>query len=141
MILFIWLLTIIISAIIFRQIIIIEGGVRSYPDSFLVNIMIDGYGSIFLFLILMLIPFLNIVLTLIDFTLIVFMDLSIKDIEKTVKKVLFIKEFRLLKTYLFNIKFFAELSDDEVNTLWDELEAAVSYLVPDTYIDVRCEEC
>lgn len=92
MILFIWLLTIIISAIIFRQIIIIEGGVRSYPDSFLVNIMIDGYGSIFLFLILMLIPFLNIVLTLIDFTLIVFMDLSIKDIEKTVKKVLFIKD-------------------------------------------------
>ena len=92
MILFIWLLTIIISAIIFRQIIIIEGGVRSYPDSFLVNIMIDGYGSIFLFLILMLIPFLNIVLTLIDFTLIIFMDLSIKDIEKTVKKVLFIKD-------------------------------------------------
>ena len=92
MILFIWLLTIIISAIIFRQIIIIEGGVRSYPDSFLVNIMIEGYGSIFLFLILMLIPFLNIVLTLIDFTLIVFMDLSIKDIEKTVKKVLFIKD-------------------------------------------------
>lgn len=92
MILFIWLLTIIISAIIFRQIIIIEGGVRSYPDSFLVNIMIDGYGSIFLFLILMLIPFLNIVLTLIDFILIVFMDLSIKDIEKTVKKVLFIKD-------------------------------------------------
>ena len=92
MILFIWLLTIIISAIIFRQIIIIEGGVRSYPDSFLVNIMIDGYGSIFLFLILMLIPFLNIVLTLIDFALIVFMDLSIKDIEKTVKKVLFIKD-------------------------------------------------
>ena len=92
MILFIWLLTIIISAIIFRQIIIIEGGVRSYPDSFLVNIMIDGYGSIFLFLILMLIPFLNIALTLIDFTLIVFMDLSIKDIEKTVKKVLFIKD-------------------------------------------------
>ena len=92
MTLFIWLLTIIISAIIFRQIIIIEGGVRSYPDSFLVNIMIDGYGSIFLFLILMLIPFLNIALTLIDFTLIVFMDLSIKDIEKTVKKVLFIKD-------------------------------------------------
>ena len=92
MILFIWLLTIIISAIIFRQIIIIEGGVRSYPDSFLVNIMIDEYGSIFLFLILMLIPFLNIALTLIDFTLIVFMDLSIKDIEKTVKKVLFIKD-------------------------------------------------
>ena len=92
MILFIWLLTIIISAIIFRQIIIIEGGVRSYPDSFLVNIMIDGYGSIFLFLILMLIPFLNIVLTLIDFILIIFMDLSIKDIEKTVKKVLFIKD-------------------------------------------------
>ena len=92
MILFIWLLTIIISAIIFRQIIIIEGGVRSYPDSFLVNIMIDEYGSIFLFLILMLIPFLNIVLTLIDFILIVFMDLSIKDIEKTVKKVLFIKD-------------------------------------------------
>ena len=92
MILFIWLLTIIISAIIFRQIIIIEGGVRSYPDSFLVNIMIDGYGSIFLFLILMLIPFLNIVLTLIDFILIVFMDLSIEDIEKTVKKVLFIKD-------------------------------------------------
>lgn len=92
MILFIWLLTIIISAIIFRQIIIIEGGVKSFPDSFLVNIMIDGYGSIFLFLILMLIPFLNIVLTLIDFILIVFMDLSIKDIEKTVKKVLFIKD-------------------------------------------------
>ena len=92
MTLFIWLLTIIISAIIFRQIIIIEGGVRSYPDSFLVNIMIDEYGSIFLFLILMLIPFLNIALTLIDFTLIVFMDLSIKDIEKTVKKVLFIKD-------------------------------------------------
>lgn len=92
MILFIWLLTIIISAIIFRQIIIIEGGVKSYPDSFLVNIMIDGYGSIFLFLILMLIPFLNIVLTLIDFILIVFMDLSIKDIEKIVKKVLFIKD-------------------------------------------------
>lgn len=92
MMLFIWLLTIIISAIIFRQIIIIEGGVRSYPDSFLVNIMIDGYGSVLLFLILMLIPFLNIVLTLIDFTLIVFMDLSIKDIEKTVKKVLFIKD-------------------------------------------------
>lgn len=46
-----------------------------------------------------------------------------------------------MKTYLFNIKFFAELSDDEVNTLWDELEAAVSYLVPDIYIDVRCEEC
>lgn len=92
MILFIWLLTIIISAIIFRQIIIIEGGVRSYPDSFLVNIMIDGYGSVLLFLILMLIPFLNIVLTLIDFILILFMDLSIKDIEKTVKKVLFIKD-------------------------------------------------
>lgn len=92
MILFIWLLTIIISAIIFRQIIIIEGGVRSYPDSFLVNIMIDGYGSVLLFIILMLIPFLNIVLTLIDFILIVFMDLSIEDIEKTVKKVLFIKD-------------------------------------------------
>ena len=92
MILFIWLLTIIISAIIFRQIIIIEGGVRSYPDSFLVNIMIDGNGSVLIFIILMLIPFLNIVLTLIDFILIVFMDLSIKDIEKTVKKVLFIKD-------------------------------------------------
>lgn len=92
MILFIWLLTIIISAIIFRQIIIIEGGVRSYPDSFLVNIMIDGYGSVLLFIILMLIPFLNIVLTLIDFILIVFMDLSIEDIEKIVKKVLFIKD-------------------------------------------------
>ena len=92
MILFIWLLTIIISAIIFRQIIIIEGGVRSYPDSFLVNIMIDGHGSILLFLIIMLIPFLNIILTLIDFTLIFFMDLSIKDIEKTVKKILFIKD-------------------------------------------------
>lgn len=92
MILFIWLLTIIISAIIFRQIIIIEGGVRSYPDSFLVNIMIDGYGSVFLFLILMLIPFLNIVLTLIDFILILFMDLSNEDIEKKIKKILFIKD-------------------------------------------------
>lgn len=92
MILFIWLLTIIISAIIFRQIIIIEGGVKTWPDSFLVDMLTDGCGSILLFLIVMLIPFLNIVLTLIDFTLIVFMDLSIKDIEKTVKKVLFIKD-------------------------------------------------
>ena len=93
MILFIWLLTIIISAIIFRQIIIIEGGVKSFSDSFLVDMLTDGCGSILLFLIAMLIPFLNIALTLIDFILIVFfMDLSIKDIEKTVKKVLFIKD-------------------------------------------------
>lgn len=93
MILFIWLLTIIISAIIFRQIIIIEGGVKSYPDSFLVNMITDGYGSIFLFLILMLIPFLNIALTLIDFIILIsFRGLPIKDIEKIVKKVLFIKD-------------------------------------------------
>lgn len=93
MILFIWLLTIIISAIIFRQIIIIEGGVRSYPDSFLVNIMIDGNGSVLLFIILMLIPFLNIALTLIDFIILIsFRGLPIKDIEKIVKKVLFIKD-------------------------------------------------
>lgn len=93
MILFIWLLTIIISAIIFRQIIIIEGGVKSFPDSFLVDMLTDGCGSILLFLIVMLIPFLNIALTLIDFIMLIFfMDLSIKDIEKTVKKVLFIKD-------------------------------------------------
>ena len=75
MILFIWLLTIIISAIIFRQIIMIEGGVKSFSDSFLVDMLTDGCGSILLFLIAMLIPFLNIALTLIDFILIVFMDL------------------------------------------------------------------
>lgn len=93
MILFIWLLTIIISAIIFRQIIIIEGGVKSFSDSFLVDIITDGYGSIFLFLILMLIPFLNIALTLIDFIILIsFRGLPIKDIEKIVKKVLFIKD-------------------------------------------------
>ena len=93
MILFIWLLTIIISAIIFRQIIIIEGGVKSFSDSFLVDMLTDGCGSILLFLIVMLIPFLNIALTLIDFIMLIFfMDLSIKDIEKTVKKVLFIKD-------------------------------------------------
>lgn len=93
MILFIWLLTIIISAIIFRQIIIIEGGVKSFSDSFLVDMITDGCGSILLFLIVMLIPFLNIALTLIDFIILIFfMDLSIKDIEKIVKKVLFIKD-------------------------------------------------
>lgn len=93
MILFIWLLTIIISAIIFRQIIIIEGGVKSFSDSFLVDMLTDGCGSILLFLIAMLIPFLNIALTLIDFIILIFfMDLPIKDIEKTVKKVLFIKD-------------------------------------------------
>ena len=93
MILFIWLLTIIISAIIFRQIIIIEGGVKSFSDSFLVDMLTDGCGSILRFLIAMLIPFLNIALTLIDFIILIFfMDLPIKDIEKTVKKVLFIKD-------------------------------------------------
>ena len=93
MILFIWLLTIIISAIIFRQIIIIEGGVKSFSDSFLVDMLTDGCGSILLFLIAMLIPFLNIALTLIDFIILIFfMDLPIKDIEKTVKKVLFIRD-------------------------------------------------
>ena len=46
-----------------------------------------------------------------------------------------------MKTYLFNIKFFADLSEEEADMLWDELDAAVSLLVPDTYIDVRCEEC
>ena len=93
MILFIWLLTIIISAIIFRQIIIIEGGVKLFSDSFLIDMLTDGCGSILLFLIAMLIPFLNIALTLIDFIILIFfMDLPIKDIEKTVKKVLFIKD-------------------------------------------------
>ena len=51
------------------------------------------------------------------------------------------REDQNMKTYLFNIKFFAELSEEEADTLWDELDAAVSLLVPDTYIDIRCEEC
>lgn len=89
---FIWLLTIIISAIIFRQIIIIEGGVKSYSDSFLIDIITDGDGSILLFLTVMFIPILNIVLTLIDFILISSMDLSNEDIEKKIKKILFIKD-------------------------------------------------
>ena len=45
-----------------------------------------------------------------------------------------------MKTYLFNVKFCVDMSQQEADILADVLEAAVLSIVPDHYIDVSYEE-